>query len=905
MGIKVFDFQLLVGRESIMGDKPRVSITAIATCEKNLYVGTNDCFIHHFVLQETKLPDTEKQIFSVKQQDKKHIGMKKPIVQIKAASALNHLLVNSDNTLVLFSMLNLSVAVSVSGKIKNMSRFSINERPLNRSPFAIEICVSYLKKKTLQIFQIYVDKVVPMHEVSFPDHPKNFCIDGKHICCVTSTFYYIVNFEANTKQELFQVEDSGKSCPIIKVTASEFLISANGLGVFVSSDGTSNRPPLQWSNSVLAASLLQPYVVAVDEDFITVHSLLDQQQKQTLSFQGCVRVCCCDIGVIAVCSAKDIFILVPVPLQSQLDSLITEKQVDEAITLLKLSKKKLTSSQFQTKLNRIYCMSGFVKLETFELDKALRFFIEGCMDPREVVCLFPDLIPKQSEFKRAIPPYNEITEIDQVCENDRAKIVHCQEFLALYLEMIFSEIFLINFKELQQSSRPKFSLEMDNDEFACQVCDLFYSTVLLLALLDKSKELQQFVVEITKKLSDSSIMDIFISNYFKDLLIGLEKFGCYHVCALFQYACGDFNQALQVWRSIALDEIKDVCFPGLSFVAEKIAETDLEPNLLWQNAEWILKIDQNAGVQIFTNQKLNAEKIQPDDVIDFLHHYPDAVIEYLYHLVMVQKLQKEKFHTHLAVLYLEKVLKLLASRHDVLKLEAARTRLQSILVESDLYRIPLILGKASEAQLFEEQVILHSKLGEHEKALSILVKNLNDSKAAKEYCLTKSKNDLVLRRQLFQELISVYLQDISSNKNSKESTAAVVELLNQHPEDFEPERVLRILPSDWSIAILSQFLHNSVRAPYHEFRTKKIENMLLKAELLRLHRERTKLCSVPVVMNENRICYLCNRPLNNSTFMRYPNGIIIHSHCSRDKHVCPVTGKIFKIKKSSFSNNSA
>lgn len=55
--------------------------------------------------------------------------------------------------------------------------------------------------------------------------------------------------------------------------------------MFATVDGISQRAPVHWSENVIGAALCFPYVVALDEEFITVHSMLDQQQKQTLPFK--------------------------------------------------------------------------------------------------------------------------------------------------------------------------------------------------------------------------------------------------------------------------------------------------------------------------------------------------------------------------------------------------------------------------------------------------------------------------------------------------------------------------------------------------------------------------------------------------------------------------------------------
>lgn len=57
-------------------------------------------------------------------------------------------------------------------------------------------------------------------------------------------------------------------------------------------------------------------------------------------------------------------------------------------------------------------------------------------------------------------------------------------------------------------------------------------------------------------------------------------------------------------------------------------------------------------------------------------------------------MQKEKFHTHLAVLYFERVLSLMSqSPKDEEQLTKARERLQALLRESDLYRVQFLLGE--------------------------------------------------------------------------------------------------------------------------------------------------------------------------------------------------------------------
>lgn len=67
-----------------------------------------------------------------------------------------------------------------------------------------------------------------------------------------------------------------------------------------------------------------------------------------------------------------------------------------------------------------------------------------------------------------------------------------------------------------------------------------------------------------------------------------------------------------------------------------------EPELMWRYADFVLSRDEEIGVGIFTlqsAQEVNATTMKPDTIVDYLHQYPKAVVKYLEHLVMKQKIQ--------------------------------------------------------------------------------------------------------------------------------------------------------------------------------------------------------------------------------------------------------------------------
>lgn len=55
----------------------------------------------------------------------------------------------------------------------------------------------------------------------------------------------------------------------------EYLLNApNALGVFALVKGISQRPPLQWSSNVSHVAYHHPYILALNDEFITVHRLV-------------------------------------------------------------------------------------------------------------------------------------------------------------------------------------------------------------------------------------------------------------------------------------------------------------------------------------------------------------------------------------------------------------------------------------------------------------------------------------------------------------------------------------------------------------------------------------------------------------------------------------------------------
>lgn len=226
MSVKAFKLVPAVEQEMLMGDKVRINIECIECCGKNLYIGTNDCFIYHFLLEE-KISSTGKITFAATKQLYKHLGFKKAVNELKAASALNRLLVLCDNTMTLVHMMNLEPVPS-GARIKGAVTFTLNENPVSGDPFCVEVCIISVKRRTIQIFMVYEDRVQIVKEVLTPEQPCAVAIDGHYLCLALTTQYIILNYNTGNFQDLFPYCSDEKRPIVKRIGRQEFLLAGPG-----------------------------------------------------------------------------------------------------------------------------------------------------------------------------------------------------------------------------------------------------------------------------------------------------------------------------------------------------------------------------------------------------------------------------------------------------------------------------------------------------------------------------------------------------------------------------------------------------------------------------------------------------------------------------------------------------
>ncbi|KAI6650946.1 Transforming growth factor-beta receptor-associated protein 1-like [Oopsacas minuta] len=185
--------------------------------------------------------------------------------------------------------------------------------------------------------------------------------------------------------------------------------------------------------------------------------------------------------------------------------------------------------------------------------------------------------------------------------------------------------------------------------------------------------------------------------------------------------------------------------------------------------------------------------------------------------------------------------------------------------------------------------ILYGRMGQHEKALEILVYKFGDINGkALEYCIDHSKGkSRNIRQDIYGKLLKVYLEPIDGSKPLFEEALL---LLNNPNVDINPRTALQLLPDEWSVKKLGLFLQRSLRKHNHYYRTTAIEHSLAKWEHIRAKNQIINEDCKRTFITENKECQLCKQEIGDSAFVRYPNEVIIHMKCMKNKNICPVTG---------------
>ncbi|KAF5856170.1 hypothetical protein ETB97_007802 [Aspergillus alliaceus] len=302
-----------------------------------------------------------------------------------------------------------------------------------------------------------------------------------------------------------------------------------------------------------------------------------------------------------------------------------------------------------------------------------------------------------------------------------------------------------------------------------------------------------------------------------------------------------------------------------------------DAQLVEEYGSWLAQRNPSLGIQVFADNTSRV-KLDPADVVRVLkQRAPNAVQDYLEHLVFSKNYTQ--YADDLLSYYLDTVLSVLetssAARESLSESYSTYRALQppkptymnfitentpsepwwqsrlrllqllggggssqfsSVPTPKLTYSIPAVLARIEPFQneLVSESIILDGLQGRHREALRLLTHGLGDYDSAVRYCLfggprstssTKTPAEFADRSHQC-ELFGYLLDEFLHIQDPSECIERTSDLLARFGSWFDVGEVLQLIPDDWSVDILSGFLAHVFRALISQSRETRIERTL-------------------------------------------------------------------------------
>ncbi|TSV68157.1 Transforming growth factor-beta receptor-associated protein 1 [Bagarius yarrelli] len=736
----IFTSSLLFEKVPVTKGKDKSKIQCIECSCNNIYIGGKDGVLQHYTTSsKTKHGECQ----TLREVTKRQMGRSGEISQLKAVLVLNHLLVLWDSSITVLNMFSLEPIAALK-KIQNVSLFRLGEPTVHAQQVSVELFAASTKRRAVSILKVCVDRWECVGNVALTQDPVALAVCETCLCVATSDRYILHDYQTQNTLELF-THNLGKQNVLAKESVKgEFLLHGPGnLGMFVLKTGISQRPPVPWLDGVCDAVVHFPYVLVLRSKSLQIYSMLDQQLKQTVFYNN-GKSLLSTTDCVFVVTDREIHRLSQTPLELQIQKLVTCERVNEALILLDGVQALLPQDLYENMHRSIVCTSGWIHFYEEDFLNAKELFSKGNLDPRELICLYPDMTLISEDLKFQRPTVSNAKDLRKLNNETPSKFLEFLSFLCLYL------------KDIRRADLGHL--------FPQDIDTALFKVYLGLGHYDK---LDQLVSSCNNCILDVCVPDL--EHHKRFFTIGL----------LYQSHGQNFN-AIQV------------------------------------------------GVLIFTGRDPGDKTtFEPQEVLSMLANYPFALILYLEYLVNEQQSQMEKHHTLLANTYITQILHSELIKNNTINLKEMRQKLEQFLWQSSFYDAGSVYVRIQSSALHVEKAILLGRLGEHRKALHLLVDKERDKKAAENYCWrTSAGRDREFTQHIFSCLLQVYLE-------SRPDVPVAVDLLNQNVPAFNLFRVLEVLPGSWSLQLVMRFLCESLRESMHGKRMRSLEKSLARMDNLR------------------------------------------------------------------------
>ncbi|XP_026141085.1 vam6/Vps39-like protein isoform X2 [Carassius auratus] len=751
----------------------------------------------------------------------------------------------------------------------------------------LRMCVAVKRK-----IQLYYWKDRDFHELqgdfTAPDVPKSMAWCENSICVGFKRDYYLIRMDGRgSVKELFP---TGKQLePLVAPLADgKVAVGQDDLTVVLNEEGVcTQKCALNWTDIPVAMEHQPPYIIAVLPRYVEIRTLEPRLLVQSIELQRPRFITSAGLNVVYVASNHFVWRLVPISIASQIRQLLQDKQFELALQLAKM--KDDSDADKRQQIHHIQNLFAFNLFCQKRFDDSMQVFSKLGTDPTHVIGLYPDLLP--SDYRKQLHYPNPLPALSGA-ELEKAHLALI-DYLAQKRSHLVKQ--LNDTDPFATSPLVEGTPTIKNRKKLLQIID----TTLLKCYLHTNVALVSPLLRLENNHCHIEESEYVLkkAHKYSELIILYEKKGLH-------------RKALQV----LLDQSTKANSPlkGHERTVQYLQRLGVENlGIIFEFSPWVLKICSEDGLKIFTEDLTEVETLPRDKVLNFLKEgFKELAVPYLEHIIHLWDETGPEFHNVLIQLYLEKVQGLMkvylntlpegvaavAAGKEAGELGEYRNKLLAFLEVSSCYEPEALISDFPFDGLLEERALLLGRMGKHEQALFIYVHILKDTRMAEEYCHSHYDPSANGKKDVYLSLLRMYLSPPDVHFlgpikmelcEPQPNLQAALRVLQLHHSKLNTPKAINLLPANTQIREIQVFLESVLEERAGRKRFDQVLKSLLQAEFLRVQEERIFHQQVKCVITDEKTCRVCKKKIGNSAFARYPNGVVVHYFCCKDRGVCP------------------
>jgi hypothetical protein len=356
-----------------------LKIESLDCWENNMYIGTADGQLLHYCVELGEHGAYRSELVA-----KRLLATKKAVFMLKVLLPVQRIVAGIDGSDITVLSLTTLQDVEVMANTKGCKSFCINTESSHSS-----VCV--VVKRKLMLFD-HVGCFVLAKEFVLPDTPDVVYWRGNCIATAYKRSYSVMNSVDGCVEDLNVEFDPRVTRPFISFLKSdELIVVKESLGVVLDCTGMPTRSSLNLSDSapqgqpisVLAASLLEPFVVILQGSGVCVFGLDSDITLQLIEVKSALGMC--ESGErIYVFGKEGVSMLLPVPPVLQVKQLLAQGDVHAAL--------RVHAVMPGSDDSLVHSEAASVFFKQLQFSNAIKHWIQAGTDPRSILLSFPDIV---------------------------------------------------------------------------------------------------------------------------------------------------------------------------------------------------------------------------------------------------------------------------------------------------------------------------------------------------------------------------------------------------------------------------------------------------------------------------------------------------------------------------------